>query len=162
VCNFVVDRTNIEEKHFDLQNAHNDSIESGSYINESFTNDSFIKDSSEGDILSDNPMLGMLSREACIYIYTAVTVGTVVVALMRSVAFFNICMHASIRLHDSMFRRITRATMYFFNTNPSGKCWQSSVVLWLLLKYFSSEECTWTHCMFIYMQYPGWQILDQK
>jgi len=30
-------------------------------------------------------------------------------------------MKASIRLHNSMFRGITRAAMYFFNTNPSGR-----------------------------------------
>jgi hypothetical protein len=135
MCNFVVDRTNVEEQHFELQNAHNtnDSIESGHYINESFTNDSFINDSSGNDILTYNPMLDMLSREACIYIYTAVTVGTVVVSLMRSLTFFNICMRASIHLHDSMFRSITRATMYFFNTNSSGKYWQTSIISRMLL-----------------------------
>lgn len=30
-------------------------------------------------------------------------------------------MRASRRLHDAMFNGITRATMYFFNTNPSGR-----------------------------------------
>lgn len=30
-------------------------------------------------------------------------------------------MRASRRLHDAMFNGVTRATMYFFNTNPSGR-----------------------------------------
>lgn len=44
-----------------------------------------------------------------------------VVTLTRSFAFFEMCMKASIRLHDEMFRCISRATMHFFNTNTSGR-----------------------------------------
>lgn len=112
VCHFV-DRTNLEEQLFGRQNSynHNDSFENDHYGNESFANDTSL----------DNTYLGWLSRETCIYIYAAVTVGTVVITLMRSITFFNICMRASVNLHDLMFRSITRATMYFFNTNPSGK-----------------------------------------
>lgn len=62
-----------------------------------------------------------LTREQCIYIYTGVTVLTIVVTLVRSWAFFYTCMRASIRLHDRMFRSISRATMRFFNTNTSGR-----------------------------------------
>lgn len=135
MCNFVVGRTNIEEKHFELQNASktNNSFENGHNINESFTNNSFVKNSSESDILVDSPMLAMLSRDTCIYIYTAVTVGTIVASLSRSYMFFKACMRASCRLHDSMFRSITRATMYFFNKNPSGKYRQPSILSWLWL-----------------------------
>jgi len=112
VCNFV-DRTNLEEKRSELQNSYNrnDSFENDHYGNESFANDTSL----------DNTYLGSLSRETNIYIYTAVTVGTVVITLVRSFTFFNVCMRASVNLHDLMFRSITRATMYFFNTNPSGK-----------------------------------------
>lgn len=39
----------------------------------------------------------------------------------RSFQFFSMCVRASVRLHDKLFRGITRATMYFFNTNPSGR-----------------------------------------
>ena len=112
VCNFV-GRTNLEEKLSERQNSynHNYSFENDHYGNESLANDSSL----------DNAFLGSLSRETCIYIYTAVTVGTIVVALVRSITFFKVCMRASVNLHDLMFRSITRATMYFFNTNPSGK-----------------------------------------
>lgn len=60
-------------------------------------------------------------RDTCIYIYSGVTVATIVISLVRSFAFFKTCMRASRRLHDRMFDSITRATMRFFNTNPSGR-----------------------------------------
>jgi hypothetical protein len=111
VCNFV-DRTNLEEKLSERQNSysHNNSFQNDHYGNQSFANDTSLDNS-----------LGLLSRETCIYIYTALTVGTIVVTLVRSIIFFNVCVRASVNLHDLMFRGITRATMYFFNTNPSGK-----------------------------------------
>jgi ATP-binding cassette subfamily C (CFTR/MRP) protein 4 len=113
ISNFVVDRTNIEEMQFGLPEWDNvnDSLEYGYSVNGSFTNNTSVQST-----LADT-----LSREMCIYIYTAVTVGTILVTLMRSITFFSVCMRASVQLHDSMFRSITRATMYFFNTNPSGK-----------------------------------------
>lgn len=112
VCNFV-DRTNFEEKLSERQNSynHNDSFENDHYGNQFLANDTSL----------DNTVLGWVGRETSIYIYTALTVGTVVITLVRSITFFNVCMRASVNLHDLMFRSITRATMYFFNTNPSGK-----------------------------------------
>ncbi|PNF14801.1 putative multidrug resistance-associated protein lethal(2)03659 [Cryptotermes secundus] len=105
--------TNIEEMQFGLRDWDNvnGSLANGYSVNESLTNDTSV----------ENTLPDTLSREMCIYIYTAVTVGTILVTLMRSITFFSVCMRASIHLHDSMFRSITRATMYFFNTNPSGR-----------------------------------------
>ncbi|KAF7996692.1 hypothetical protein HCN44_002338 [Aphidius gifuensis] len=62
-----------------------------------------------------------LSREWCIYIFTCLTIGTITVTFIRSFAFFGVCMRASRRLHDKMFRSISRAPMRFFNTNSSGR-----------------------------------------
>uniref|UniRef100_A0A182KEI1 Multidrug resistance-associated protein lethal(2)03659 n=1 Tax=Anopheles christyi TaxID=43041 RepID=A0A182KEI1_9DIPT len=56
-----------------------------------------------------------------IYVFTALTVATVVITLTRSMFFFRTAMKASRKLHDAMFNGITRASMYFFNTNPSGR-----------------------------------------
>nr|XP_013098632.1 unnamed protein product [Stomoxys calcitrans] len=56
-----------------------------------------------------------------IYIFTVITVATIIITVTRSFLFFNVAMRASQNLHNSMFRGITRATMYFFNTNPSGR-----------------------------------------
>ncbi|XP_058838490.1 probable multidrug resistance-associated protein lethal(2)03659 [Topomyia yanbarensis] len=56
-----------------------------------------------------------------IYIFTGLTVATIVITLSRSMLFFRTAMRASRKLHDAMFNGVTRATMYFFNTNPSGR-----------------------------------------
>lgn len=61
------------------------------------------------------------SDETNIYIFTGLVVATVVITLFRSFLFFNVAMTASKNLHNSMFRGVTRASMYFFNTNPSGR-----------------------------------------
>ena len=61
------------------------------------------------------------NRNIDIYIFAALTVGTVLITLSRSFMFFNVAMKASRKLHDAMFEGITRASMYFFNTNPSGR-----------------------------------------
>lgn len=60
-------------------------------------------------------------RNIDIYIFSALTVGTVLITLSRSFMFFNVAMRASRSLHDAMFSGISRASMYFFNTNPSGR-----------------------------------------
>lgn len=56
-----------------------------------------------------------------IYIFTLITIATIMITLGRSFLFFNVAMKASINLHNSMFHGITRAVMFFFNTNPSGR-----------------------------------------
>ena len=56
-----------------------------------------------------------------VYIFTAITILTVVITLSRSFMFFTLAMKASRSLHDAMFNGITRARMYFFNMNPSGR-----------------------------------------
>jgi ATP-binding cassette subfamily C (CFTR/MRP) protein 4 len=63
----------------------------------------------------------MYDRNIDIYIFSALTIGCVAITLSRSFMFFNVAMKASRRLHDAMFSGITHATMYFFNTNPSGR-----------------------------------------
>ncbi|XP_065723649.2 probable multidrug resistance-associated protein lethal(2)03659 isoform X2 [Drosophila suzukii] len=54
------------------------------------------------------------------YVFMLITVLTIVVTVKRSFLFYNLAMKASVRLHNSMFRGVCRASMYFFNTNPSG------------------------------------------
>lgn len=56
-----------------------------------------------------------------IYIFTVITVLTVAVALSRSFLFFSLAMRSSTNLHNSMFKGITHASMYFFHTNPTGR-----------------------------------------
>lgn len=62
-----------------------------------------------------------LTHYEWIYIYTAITIVTVILTLVRSAAFFKVCMHASHQLHDCMLRSVSRTLMYFFNVNSSGR-----------------------------------------
>ncbi|XP_036327746.1 multidrug resistance-associated protein 4-like isoform X1 [Rhagoletis pomonella] len=57
----------------------------------------------------------------CLYIYGALIIAVVVMTTFRGYLFFKVCMHASKVLHDRMFGCILRATMRFFDTNPSGR-----------------------------------------
>ncbi|XP_050316874.1 ATP-binding cassette sub-family C member 4 [Bactrocera neohumeralis] len=57
----------------------------------------------------------------CLYIYGALIVAVVLITVFRDYLFFKVCMHASKVLHDRMFGCILRATMRFFDTNPSGR-----------------------------------------
>ncbi|XP_017116909.1 probable multidrug resistance-associated protein lethal(2)03659 [Drosophila elegans] len=56
-----------------------------------------------------------------IYYFTAINVGLVICALLRTFLFFNVTMHSSTELHNSMFRGVSRTALYFFHTNPSGR-----------------------------------------
>jgi len=69
----------------------------------------------------DYASMTWMNTDLAIYIYSGLILATFFLALFRSYLFFNVCMRASVNLHNSMFSSITRATMYFFNTNPSGK-----------------------------------------
>lgn len=64
-----------------------------------------------------------VTEERIRYIITyAILVSVALYAYIhRTFAFFSICLKASIRLHDRLFRGVTRATMYFYNKNPSGR-----------------------------------------
>ncbi|EDV54718.2 probable multidrug resistance-associated protein lethal(2)03659 [Drosophila erecta] len=54
------------------------------------------------------------------YMFMLITVLSILVTIKRSFMFFNLAMKASTHLHNSMFRGISRAPMYFFNKNPAG------------------------------------------
>lgn len=60
-------------------------------------------------------------RETYILTYSILMGVATYVYVHRTFAFFAMCLRASINLHDKIFRGITRATMFFFNNNPSGR-----------------------------------------
>ncbi|XP_077301221.1 putative multidrug resistance-associated protein lethal(2)03659 [Arctopsyche grandis] len=62
-----------------------------------------------------------LNRNECVYIYSAIIGIGVFLTLTKFILFFATCIKASINLHDSMFMGVTRATMWFFNNNASGR-----------------------------------------
>lgn len=60
-------------------------------------------------------------RNNFIITYAIMMAVATYVYVHRTFAFFLMCMRASIKLHDKLFRGVTRATMYFYNNNPSGR-----------------------------------------
>lgn len=74
---------------------------------------------SNSTINCETPLIEV-DRNQCIEIFAIVTFAMIVVTLIRSFSFVKMCMNISMNLHNTMFEGITRATMYFFNTNPSG------------------------------------------
>ena len=60
-------------------------------------------------------------RYMYLFIYTALTVLTILAFTFRGVLFFRMCLRISINLHDLLFRGVSRAKMIFFNNNPSGR-----------------------------------------
>lgn len=54
-------------------------------------------------------------------IYSSLVVLTIVVAISSSFGFFQYCITASGRLHNTMFGKIVFSPMRFFSINPSGR-----------------------------------------
>ncbi|XP_021935708.1 multidrug resistance-associated protein 4-like isoform X2 [Zootermopsis nevadensis] len=61
------------------------------------------------------------STETCVLIYTGFLIIIFLLTFSSILLFFTMCMRASVNLHNEMFASITRATMWFFNNNPSGQ-----------------------------------------
>ncbi|ALC47144.1 CG11897 [Drosophila busckii] len=70
--------------------------------------------------LDNNSVEGDI-RQQLILFYATILSCTLIVYLMRTFGYFRMCLRISLRLHDRLFRGITRATMFFFNTNSSGR-----------------------------------------
>ncbi|XP_017777905.1 PREDICTED: probable multidrug resistance-associated protein lethal(2)03659 [Nicrophorus vespilloides] len=64
---------------------------------------------------------GNFPRKNYILIYSVLILLTVVLTIVRSLAFYKVCMNSSKSLHNNMFGNILEATMRFFDTNPSGR-----------------------------------------
>ncbi|XP_036324783.1 probable multidrug resistance-associated protein lethal(2)03659 isoform X2 [Rhagoletis pomonella] len=56
-----------------------------------------------------------------IYIFFGIILATIIFAFARTLFFFTMAMRSSTALHNAMYRGITRAAMFFFHTNPSGR-----------------------------------------
>ncbi|KMZ04219.1 probable multidrug resistance-associated protein lethal(2)03659 [Drosophila simulans] len=55
------------------------------------------------------------------YYFAALNIAVVVFTIVRTMLFYKMAMRSSTQLHNAMYQGITRAAMYFFNTNPSGR-----------------------------------------
>ena len=62
-------------------------------------------------------------RKRNISIYGSLVGGTFLFAFGTACVFLSIAVSASRNLHNKMFNKLLGATTYFFDTNPTGKCW---------------------------------------
>lgn len=69
---------------------------------------------------SNDTMNGTM-RNNIMYIYTALTLGNILISTTKTVYFMLFFIVASRNLHNFIFSRIIRATMTFYNNNPSGR-----------------------------------------
>ncbi|XP_058839991.1 ATP-binding cassette sub-family C member 4-like [Topomyia yanbarensis] len=60
------------------------------------------------------------TTEHHVFVYTGLIILNLLLSV-NSLTFFEICLRASLHLHTDLYRGISRATMYFFNTNSSGR-----------------------------------------
>uniref|UniRef100_A0A2H8TSM5 Putative multidrug resistance-associated protein lethal(2)03659 n=1 Tax=Melanaphis sacchari TaxID=742174 RepID=A0A2H8TSM5_9HEMI len=104
---------NLEEFIFRNSSSVNDSILTSSDNNGTT--------SSTTSVISDKLLWWTISRQACVIVFAVLTFTMIISTLVRSATFVSVCMGASMNLHNKMFNAITRATMYFFNTNSSGR-----------------------------------------
>lgn len=59
--------------------------------------------------------------EDFIYLYSLLMALLIFFITVRSFSFYRMCLKASVNLHDKIFRGISRAVMYFFHTNSTGR-----------------------------------------
>ncbi|XP_053947387.1 probable multidrug resistance-associated protein lethal(2)03659 [Anastrepha ludens] len=60
-------------------------------------------------------------RQELVVSYAIILGATMVVYILRTFGFFRMCLQISLKLHDRLFRGITRTSMHFFNVNSSGR-----------------------------------------
>lgn len=61
------------------------------------------------------------TTERHVYLYSFLIVLLFILIVSRSFAFYRLCLRVSMNLHDMLFRGVTRATMWFFNQNSTGR-----------------------------------------
>ncbi|XP_058238228.1 ATP-binding cassette sub-family C member 12 isoform X1 [Hemibagrus wyckioides] len=66
--------------------------------------------------ISKNPDLGFYQM-----VYGLSVMVMVVLSIVKGYAFTKVTLHASSKLHDTMFRRILASPMSFFDTTPTGR-----------------------------------------
>lgn len=73
------------------------------------------------DLDVDLPQESLMSTETCMAIHGALVVSIFLVAISRSISFYQTSVRASQNLHDSMFNGCVSTSMRFYDTNPSGR-----------------------------------------
>lgn len=79
--------------------------------------------SNNNSTLSDSFTTSLFSsnfRQNCVMLYTTLIFFLIVTFTVRCVTYVLFCTIASINVHNQMFDRFIKATMFFFNTKSSG------------------------------------------
>ncbi len=63
---------------------------------------------------------------------SALSIGLVLVAGLRNIEFFNMCIRSTLNIHDTMFWKVLRAPTSFFDKSPVG----------IILTRFTNDLCT--------------------
>ncbi|KAK6635825.1 hypothetical protein RUM44_001079 [Polyplax serrata] len=85
-------------------------VDSNTTLNETLSND-----------VPKESIFGSLPTETYQLVYCGLIIALFLLALTRSIVFYNICIRCSQKLHDLMFSKICRTHMSFFHKNPSGR-----------------------------------------
>lgn len=72
-------------------------------------------------IFNDEDTTEADQRNNYIIFYSVLMAVATYIFVHRTFAFYALCLRATTNLHDQVFRGISRATMFFYNTNPTGR-----------------------------------------
>ena len=86
-----------------------------------FTDESNLTDLNitDGTVVSD--WIENIDTTTGVYVYSIMIGGLFFFIMIRTTYFYLICMSASVKLHNKMFKSIIRAQLAFFDQNPVGK-----------------------------------------
>ena len=68
-----------------------------------------------------NATVATVPRDLYISVYGSVVVAGFALTLVAVCLFYHVAVTASKSLHNAMFKRVLRAPIYFFDTNPIGE-----------------------------------------
>lgn len=116
---FIKFWVNLEQTRHE-QNSRNETLYK-SYSDEIYLEENYNNVLSLGDDIKKSKLDIFFTTNICFYVYSTIIVAVIVLTIIRSVTFYQFCMLASVRMHNTMFARIINGTMRFFNTNCSGR-----------------------------------------
>ncbi|KAH8355857.1 hypothetical protein KR200_006141 [Drosophila serrata] len=78
-------------------------------------------DTLNSNLTNQTTSWSLSTEQKDIWLFTLITVLSIITTVSASFLIFNLAKKCSIGLHSSIFNAISRASMYFFNTNPPGR-----------------------------------------
>ncbi|XP_056634781.1 putative uncharacterized protein DDB_G0282133 [Diorhabda sublineata] len=72
-------------------------------------------------VIIDGSIQRLIKTDSALYIYGTLIILVVLLVLSRTFLYYMSCTMASENLHSTMFNKLLKAPMRFFDTNPSGR-----------------------------------------